>query len=111
MLEQVLDVENVARHDAARALRRWARSGRWSRVSQRVSFFLSAALAEAQRRYSAYVIPRTTTEEFLAPPWTKAEAEWLSLHVMEEWEFSKWVERWADAEFQSQERTFRSYHS
>jgi len=109
MIEQVLDVEGIARHDAAKCSERWARTGKWSRVSKRVAFFIEAALREAHQNLLSDRLQNM--EDFHAPPWTKDDAAWLSAFMLSGWEFYEWLERWADDEFQRQERAFRSYHS
>jgi hypothetical protein len=109
MIEQILDVEAIARHNASKLIGRWAKTGRWPRVSGCAAFFIEAALREAQDRCRG-VSESQQPEDFSVPPWTKDDVAWLSGLVLSGWEFGEWLERWATREFQSQERAFRSYH-
>lgn len=111
MIEQIVDVEGIARHDAAKSIGRWARTGKWPRVSMRNAFFIEAAFREAQHKFLDVREPQNAGADFHAPPWPKDEAAWLSAFILSGWDFYEWLERWADEEFQRQERTFRSYHS
>lgn len=109
MIEQILDAESIARHNASKLIGRWAKTGRWPRVSNCAGFFLEAALREAQDRCVG-VSESQKAEDFSAPPWTKEDSAWLSGLALSDWEFGDWLERWATREFQNQERAFRSYH-
>ena len=108
--EQVESAEGISRHDAARSVGQWARTGKWPRVSRHAAFFLEEALREALPRCSGVSESGNIAADFHAPPWSKDDSAWLSALVLSEWDFVAWLRRWVDQEYQSQERIFRSYH-